>query len=87
METYLNFMLIRFGLIVCALVVLALVVFAVALRLKRRGRLDEARRRAEPAVRAAGQAAARAVARRLADGGRRSGTGRGWPNDRGGARW
>ncbi|MFE0382083.1 hypothetical protein ACFW1M_42515 [Streptomyces inhibens] len=64
LERYLNLMLIRFGLIAGALVVLALVVFAIALALKRRGRLDQARRYAEPAVRAA----VRAAARRLEDG-------------------
>ncbi|REK90512.1 hypothetical protein DY245_09950 [Streptomyces inhibens] len=64
MERYLNLMFIRFGLIAGALVVLALVVFAIALALKRRGRLDQARRYAEPAVRAA----VRAAARRLEDG-------------------
>ncbi|GHG64401.1 hypothetical protein [Streptomyces griseocarneus] len=51
METALTFLLIRFAVIVGGLVILALVVFAVALNLKRRGRLDEARRRAEPLVR------------------------------------
>ncbi|MEU9112261.1 hypothetical protein AB0D04_10800 [Streptomyces sp. NPDC048483] len=69
METYLNLMLVRFGLIAGAVVVLALVVFAVALSLKRRGRLDQARRYADPAVRAA----LRAAARRLEDGPARSG--------------
>ncbi|MFJ8311834.1 MULTISPECIES: hypothetical protein [unclassified Streptomyces] len=59
METYLNLMLIRFGLIVGGLVVLALLVFAIALALKRRGRLDEMRRYADPAVRAGLRAAAR----------------------------
>ncbi|TLQ47820.1 hypothetical protein [Streptomyces marianii] len=59
METYLNLMLIRFGLIVGAVVVLALLVFAAALVLKRRGRLDEARRYAGPVVRAGLRAAAR----------------------------
>ncbi|MFF8271368.1 hypothetical protein ACF059_28815 [Streptomyces sp. NPDC016562] len=59
METYLNLMLIRFGLIVGALVVLALLVFAIALTLKRRDRLDEVRRYADPVVRAGLRAAAR----------------------------
>lgn len=59
METYLNLMLIRFGLIVGGLVVLALLVFAIALTLKRRGRLDEVRRYADPVVRAGLRAAAR----------------------------
>ena len=73
METYLNLMLLRFGLIAAGLVVLALVVFAVALGLKRRGRLDDARRLADPAVRAAG----RALARKLEGGpGRRRDGGR-----------
>ncbi|MFJ9854239.1 hypothetical protein [Streptomyces sp. NPDC101150] len=75
MESYLNFMLVRFGLIAGGLVVLALVVFAVALTLKRRGRFDDARRYAEPAVRAA----VRAAARRLEDG-------PGRPGGRGGRR-
>ncbi|WP_438295165.1 hypothetical protein [Streptomyces sp. HUAS TT7] len=59
METYLNLMLIRFALIAGAVVVLALLAFAGALVLKRRGRLGEARRLAEPAARAALRAAAR----------------------------
>ncbi|MFF4803960.1 hypothetical protein ACFY1U_37225 [Streptomyces sp. NPDC001351] len=59
METYLNLMLIRFGVIVGGLLVLALLVFAVALRLKRQGRLDEVRRYADPAVRAGLRAASR----------------------------
>lgn len=53
METVLNLLLVRFALIAGALVVLALVVFAAALALKRRGRLDEVRRYAAPAARAA----------------------------------
>ncbi|MFH8573752.1 hypothetical protein [Streptomyces sp. NPDC017993] len=59
METYLNLMLIRFGLLLGGLVVLALVVFAVALTLKRRGKLKQVRRFADPAVRAGLRAAAR----------------------------
>ncbi|MFI6767214.1 hypothetical protein [Streptomyces sp. NPDC050355] len=64
MERYLDLMLIRFGILAGGLVVLALVVFAVAVALKRRGRLDQARRYADPALRAA----LRAAARRLEDG-------------------
>ncbi|MFG2135389.1 hypothetical protein [Streptomyces sp. NPDC048650] len=64
METYLNLMLVRFGLIAGGLVVLALVVFAAALALKRRGRLDQVRRYADPALRAA----LRAGRRRLEEG-------------------
>ncbi|MFF4288930.1 hypothetical protein ACFY0R_27045 [Streptomyces sp. NPDC001633] len=64
METYLNLMLIRFGVIAGGIVVLALAVFGVAVFLKRRGRLDEARRYADPALRAA----LRMAARRLEDG-------------------
>ncbi|MFB6539814.1 hypothetical protein ACFU90_38890 [Streptomyces noursei] len=71
METYLNLMLVRFGVIVGGLTVLALLVFAVALALKRRGRLDDARRYAAPAVRAG----LRAAARRIEDGGRRGAPG------------
>ncbi|WP_414167638.1 hypothetical protein ACMATS_09400 [Streptoverticillium reticulum] len=59
MQRYLDFMLIRFGVLAGGIVVLALVIFAVALSLKRRGRLDEARRYAEPAARAVLRAAAR----------------------------
>ncbi|MGW1200375.1 hypothetical protein ACWD4B_31725 [Streptomyces sp. NPDC002536] len=59
MQRYLDFILIRFGVLAGGIVVLALVVFAVALSLKRRGRLDEARRHAEPAARAVLRAAAR----------------------------
>ncbi|NGO71764.1 hypothetical protein [Streptomyces boncukensis] len=66
METYLDLVLLRFGLIAAGLVALALTLFAAALALKRRGRLDQARRYADPALRAA----ARALKRRL-EGGRR----------------
>ncbi|WP_371676980.1 hypothetical protein [Streptomyces sp. NBC_01276] len=52
METVLTFLLVRFALIAAALVVAALVVFAVALRLKRRGRLDQVRGSLEPLLRA-----------------------------------
>ncbi|MFE1773838.1 hypothetical protein [Streptomyces sp. NPDC059008] len=64
MERHLDLMLIRFGVIAGGLVVLTLVVFAVAVALKRRGRLDQARRYADPALRAA----LRATLRRLEDG-------------------
>ncbi|MEU8682679.1 hypothetical protein [Streptomyces sp. NPDC048611] len=53
MEQVLNLLLLRFGLLVGGLVVLALLVFAVALALRRRGRLGELRRYAAPAARAA----------------------------------
>ncbi|MFJ9824940.1 hypothetical protein ACIRSU_11250 [Streptomyces sp. NPDC101160] len=59
METVLNLMLIRFGLIAAGLVVLALLAFAVALHFKRRGRLDDVRRYADPALKAALRAATR----------------------------
>ncbi|AOR36781.1 hypothetical protein BFF78_00280 [Streptomyces fodineus] len=59
METYLNLMLIRFGVVVGGLVVLALLVFAIAVTLKRKGRLDEARQYADPVVKAGLRAAAR----------------------------
>ncbi|MEV5878335.1 hypothetical protein AB0L75_29750 [Streptomyces sp. NPDC052101] len=62
METYLNLMLIRFGLVAGGLVVLALLIFAIALSLKRRGRLDEVRRYADPVVKAGLRAAAERVA-------------------------
>lgn len=52
MERVLNLLLIRFGLIAGGVVVLALLVFAVALALKRRGRLDAARRNAAPVAQA-----------------------------------
>ncbi|MFE2373075.1 hypothetical protein [Streptomyces sp. NPDC059398] len=78
METYLNFMLIRFGLIVGGLVVLALLVFAIALTLKHRGRLDKVRRYADPVARAG----LRAAARRFED--RRSGAS--WSRRQGGGR-
>ncbi|MGV4925591.1 hypothetical protein K2224_19530 [Streptomyces sp. BHT-5-2] len=71
METYLNLMLVRFGVIVGGLVVLALLIFAVALTLKRRGRLDDVRRYADPAVRAG----LRAAARRFDERGRRGASG------------
>ncbi|MFE4255745.1 hypothetical protein ACFRU3_41125 [Streptomyces sp. NPDC056910] len=59
METYLNLMLIRFGLLAGGFVVVALLVFAVALALKRRGRINEVRRYADPVARAGLRAAAR----------------------------
>ncbi|GCD40747.1 hypothetical protein [Streptomyces paromomycinus] len=59
METYLHLMLIRFGLIAGGLVVLAALVFAIALTLRRRGRLDGVRRCADPAVKAGLRAAVR----------------------------
>ena len=55
METVLTMLLIRFGLIVGGLVVLALVVFAVALVLRRRGKLDSARERVAPLARGVAQ--------------------------------
>ncbi|MFF4606513.1 hypothetical protein ACFY12_27750 [Streptomyces sp. NPDC001339] len=64
MERYLDLILLRFGLIAVGLVVPALVIFAVALALKRRGRLNEMRGAADPVVRAAG----RALLRRLEGG-------------------
>ncbi len=94
METVLNLLLIRFGLIVGGLVVIALIVFTVAVSLRRRGRLHDARRYAEPLARAVAQRlddrddirlrrgsttrnlsdeVARAIARHLADGNRRTG--------------
>ncbi|MGY4974678.1 hypothetical protein ACWGCC_36720 [Streptomyces nigrescens] len=53
MERILILLLVRFGLLVGGLVALALLVFAVALVLRRRGKLGEARRYAAPAARAA----------------------------------
>ena len=58
METFLDLMLIRFALVAGGLVVLALLAFAIALHLKRRGRLDDVRRYADPLVKAGLQAAA-----------------------------
>lgn len=52
-------LLIRFAVVAGALVVIGLGVFAVAVRLKRRGRMDQVRRSVEPLTRAA--------ARHLAD--------------------
>lgn len=51
METYLNFMLIRFGIIAAGVAVLIILGFAVALVLKRRGKLGEARKYVEPMAR------------------------------------
>lgn len=51
METYLNIMLIRFGIIAGIVVVVAIVVFAVALVLRRQGKLGAARRAVAPALR------------------------------------
>ncbi|MFI5640421.1 hypothetical protein ACIA8H_23850 [Streptomyces goshikiensis] len=76
METLLNVMLIRFAVLAGCLVVAALLLFTVALTLKRRGKLDDVRRYADPAV----KAALRAAARRLE--GRNSATPR--SRDRGG---
>lgn len=65
METVLDLLLIRFAVIAAGITVLALVVFAVALSLKRRGRLDDVRRSLEPLARAALRtAAARRTGRR-----------------------
>ncbi|MFD0379469.1 hypothetical protein [Streptomyces sp. NPDC127112] len=64
METYLTYMLIRFALLAAGVVAVALLVFAVALVLKRRGRLDQVRRQVDPLARSA----LRAAARRLEDG-------------------
>ncbi len=68
METLSTLLLVRFGLVVGAVVLVAVVLFAVALVLRRRGRLDDTRARVEPLVRAA----ARAAVDRYAD--RRPGT-------------
>ncbi|WP_326569689.1 hypothetical protein VSH64_01125 [Amycolatopsis rhabdoformis] len=56
METYLTFMLIRFGLIAGGLVVLGLIAFGVALALKRRGHGDRVRDGVAKAARFAGRA-------------------------------
>ncbi|WP_037064406.1 hypothetical protein [Pseudonocardia acaciae] len=64
METVFTVLLVRFALIVGALVVLALVVFAVALMLKRRGKLDQARQRAAPFAREAARLLDQRAARR-----------------------
>ncbi|MFF5205914.1 hypothetical protein [Streptosporangium sp. NPDC000396] len=55
METVLNLLLIRFGVIVGGLVLIALIAFAVAVALKRRGKLDQTRRYAAPVARAVAQ--------------------------------
>ncbi|MCF3146209.1 hypothetical protein [Streptomyces platensis] len=55
MEQVLNLLLLRFGLLVGGLVILALLVFAVAVVLRRRGKLGEVRRYAAPAARAVGR--------------------------------
>ncbi|MFJ8162833.1 hypothetical protein ACIRBY_18170 [Streptomyces sp. NPDC096136] len=59
METYLNLMLIRFALLAAGAVALALLAFAAALALKRRGRLEQVRRRLDPLARSALRAAVR----------------------------
>ncbi|MGW1836488.1 hypothetical protein [Streptomyces sp. NPDC002067] len=69
MRAYFGFLLIRFGVLAAVLVALALLVLGVALALKRRGRLAEIRRYADPAARAA----LRAATRRLTDGPGRGG--------------
>lgn len=70
METVLPLLLLRFAVIVGALVLLALLVFAVAVYLKRRGKLGDARRRAAPVVRGA----ARMLDERSGRGGSPAGT-------------
>lgn len=57
METLSTLLLVRFGLVAGAVVLVAVVLFAVVLVLRRRGRLDDARARMEPLVRAAARAA------------------------------
>ncbi|MFI5609886.1 hypothetical protein [Amycolatopsis sp. NPDC051903] len=69
METVLNLMLIRFGLIAAGLVVLGLVLFAVAVALRRRGSGDRVRQGVENAARLAG----RVLDERRANGARRGG--------------
>ncbi|MFD0368249.1 hypothetical protein [Streptomyces sp. NPDC059071] len=64
METYLNLALIRFGLVAGGLVILALLAFAVAVTLRRKGRLDDVRPYVDPVLRAG----LRAATRRLTDG-------------------
>ncbi|MER5729866.1 hypothetical protein ABT084_16255 [Streptomyces sp. NPDC002138] len=71
METVLDLLLIRFAVIAGVAVVLALAVFAVAVALKRKGKLDALRRHATPLV--------RDTARLLAE----RGAGRGRPRGRG----
>ncbi len=53
MESVLTMLLIRFGLIAGGLVLLALIGFAVALLLRRRGRLDGAREKVAPLAKGA----------------------------------
>lgn len=48
MESVLNVLLIRFAIIAAAVAAVAVVVFAVFVHLKRRGKWDQARRRAVP---------------------------------------
>jgi hypothetical protein len=55
METVLNLLLIRFGLIAGGLVVLGLVVFAVAVSLRRKGKGDQVRDGVATAARFAGR--------------------------------
>ncbi|MFE3761948.1 hypothetical protein ACFXPI_09325 [Streptomyces sp. NPDC059104] len=69
METVLNLLLIRFAVIAAGLTALALIAFAVALSLKRRGRLDDVRHSLEPLARQAFRAA---LSRRTTRDGRRS---------------
>ncbi len=57
METLSTLLLVRFALVVGAVVIVALVLFAVALVLRRRGRLEDARERVKPLVRAAARTA------------------------------
>ncbi|SHF87392.1 hypothetical protein [Streptoalloteichus hindustanus] len=51
-EGVMNILLLRFALIACGVAVLVVIGFAVLLVLRRKGRLDDARRHAEPLVRA-----------------------------------
>ncbi|MDH6544406.1 hypothetical protein [Streptomyces sp. SPB4] len=68
-QTILDLLLIRFAVIAAGLTVLALIAFAVALSLKRRGRLDDVRHALEPLARQAFRAA---LTRRTTRPGRRS---------------
>jgi hypothetical protein len=85
METVLNLLLLRFGILALGVVVLALGAFAVLVALRRRGRIESARRGAEQLARLGtryletradrrraglGETSARAALRHLADGGR-----------------
>lgn len=67
MEEVLTLLLIRFGIIVGLVVIAALIIFAVALQLRKRGQLDEAKQMARDHAAPLARKAVRYASRRLND--------------------